>query len=141
MKNRGFTLLELLVVISIIGILVAIATVSFTTAQRQGRDSRRRQDIKALQNAFEQYNAKNTGLYNVDCVAMTTDYLQGSNPTDPTSGDAYTTSATCTVDSYCICAELETENTGNADVNTDPQNVCEYDDSGDEGLWCASNLQ
>lgn len=56
-KIFGFTLLELLVVISIIGILVAIGAASFSVAQRQGRNARRRGDMKAFQNCMEQQRA------------------------------------------------------------------------------------
>lgn len=51
----GFTLLEMLVVLGIIGVIMAIATSSFSTAQKKARDSRRRSDLKAIQNAVEQY--------------------------------------------------------------------------------------
>ena len=53
--KRGFTLIELLVVIIIISILVAIATVSYTNAQRKGRDSKRKADLKAVQQSLEVY--------------------------------------------------------------------------------------
>lgn len=139
MKTKGFTLLELLVVISIIGILVAIATVSFTTAQKQGRDSRRRGDIKAIQNAFEQYNAENAGAYADDCSTMLTGNLQGPVPTDPKTGGSYLTTATCSsvTGSYCLCALMEITGAGNSDSDC----PATYASSGDELYWCATNLQ
>lgn len=62
-KYSGFTLIELLVVISIIGILAALAMVSFTSSQRQARDSARKSDIKQYQNSLESYANQNNGLY------------------------------------------------------------------------------
>ena len=59
-RKNGFSLLELLVVISIIGILIAISAVGFTTAQKRGRDARRRGDLKAWQDALEQTYAEHT---------------------------------------------------------------------------------
>ncbi len=53
--KRGFTLLELLVVIGIIGLLVGLGAVSFSTAQKKARDAKRRGDVQAHKNAFEQY--------------------------------------------------------------------------------------
>lgn len=58
-KARGFTLIELLVVISIIGILIATATVSYSKAQQKGRDARRKMDLKAIQQALDQYLGAN----------------------------------------------------------------------------------
>ncbi len=51
--KRGFTLIELLVVIAIIGILAAFVVASFTSAQKRGRDSRRKSDLNALSKALE----------------------------------------------------------------------------------------
>lgn len=61
--HKGFTLVELLVVISVIGILASIVLVSFTSSQRQARDTQRRSDIKQYQLALENYANKNNGLY------------------------------------------------------------------------------
>lgn len=61
--KSGFTLIELLVVISIIGILAALATVSFTSTQKQARDTQRKSDIKMYQTALETYANNNGGLY------------------------------------------------------------------------------
>jgi len=64
MKNKkGFTLIELLVVISIIGILAALATISFTSSQKQARDTKRKSDLRWYQNAVELYANKNDGYY------------------------------------------------------------------------------
>jgi prepilin-type N-terminal cleavage/methylation domain-containing protein len=60
---RGFTLVELLVVIAIIGILASIALVSFTSSQKQARDTQRKSDIKQYQLSLENYANKGNGLY------------------------------------------------------------------------------
>lgn len=56
-KSRGFTLVELLVSISIIAILSAIGMVVYSRVIREGRDSRRQSDLRAIQSALEQYFA------------------------------------------------------------------------------------
>ena len=61
--QKAFTLIELLVVISIIGILAALAVVSFTSTQKQARDTERKSDLKQYQNSLEVYANKNNGLY------------------------------------------------------------------------------
>ena len=53
--KHAFTLIELLVTISIIGILMAAGTVYFTNAQQKGRDSKRKADLKSIQQALELY--------------------------------------------------------------------------------------
>jgi prepilin-type N-terminal cleavage/methylation domain-containing protein len=107
--SPGFTLLELLVVVSIIGILIAIATTAFSTAQKKSRDAKRQGDIKSMQSAFEQFVAQNSGSYGASCTAMTTlngtPILPGGLPTDPKTGTTYSCNSDST--SYCACALLE----------------------------------
>jgi len=56
----AFTLVELLVVITIIVILSGVGMVIFTRVQKKGRDAQRRADLRKLQEAVEQYYADNS---------------------------------------------------------------------------------
>jgi len=133
-KNRaksGFTLLELLVVVSIIGLLLAMGTVAFATAQQRGRDSRRRADIQQMQKGFEQYYADN-GAYGACAIMDDSTYFPGGLPTDPRPGDSY--SCTGSAATYCACALLEDIGSGNASDTS-----CTFASGGN--YTCVSNLQ
>lgn len=54
-KKRGFTLVELLVVISIMSILTIISVASFVNAQTKARDSQRKSDLDGLSKALMMY--------------------------------------------------------------------------------------
>src|SRR5579859_6527095 len=55
MQKKGFTLIELMVVIAIIGLLAAVISVSLISARAKGRDAKRISDIKSIQLALETY--------------------------------------------------------------------------------------
>lgn len=146
--KKGFTLMELLIVIAIIGILVSVSTVSYSSAQKKGRDARRHTDLKAIQNAWEQYYADNSASYPSDpgCayaaipvpgVNIGPTYLPGGLPTDPksTAATPIAYQAKCTSTTYCFCANLEGETNSKTDCN-DATAVSPY-----LGLDCARNLQ
>lgn len=54
-KLLGYTLIELLIVIAIIGILTTILTTNLSAARARGRDNRRKQDLVQIQQALRLY--------------------------------------------------------------------------------------
>ncbi len=135
-KQRGFTLLELLVVIGIIALLVSFAAVSYNAAQVRTRDARRKADLNAMKNALEQYYAANSSAYPDVCSDADT-YLSAGWPNDP-GATTYNDDDTgaCTTTTYCICAQLETGVGGNS-TNA----VCNWSSSGDRPYFCVGNQQ
>ncbi|MBU1326651.1 prepilin-type N-terminal cleavage/methylation domain-containing protein [Patescibacteria group bacterium] len=53
--KKGFTLIELMVVIVIMGILVMIGISTFISSQKRGRDSRRKSDVTNIALVLETY--------------------------------------------------------------------------------------
>ena len=138
LKVRGFTLLELLVVISLIGLLVSIGAVSYTSAQKKSRDSRRKGDLKAIQNGFEQYYSENDASYPKTAAEAAT-AIVGGLPVDPKNSGTYVyTIQYDDVDgtAYCACGLLESD-AGNATA-VPVSTACSY---GTGDYFCASNLQ
>ena len=80
-KRTGFTLVELLVVISLIGILsaVAIAVINPAAMMGKSRDARRKSDLKTLQGAIEMYYSQNRSYPANDSIPF------------PTVGNGYNT--------------------------------------------------
>jgi prepilin-type N-terminal cleavage/methylation domain-containing protein len=96
--KKGFTLIEMLVVISIIGILAALTLVSYSGAQKQTRDTQRRSDLNQFRNALENYAASNSGAYPIAAVGeagtmcaadLQPDGFISGCPADPIGGTDY----------------------------------------------------
>lgn len=142
-KNAGFTLIELLVVIAIIAVLSTIGLSAFTSAQQRARDARRRGDIKAVQDSFEQYyagvGANSYATGGGACDTMASSLQTGRMPVDPKNSGIYT--YTCTPTSatqYCVCAAMEVLGQGNSTNAT-----CNFTTPGAaaQGYQCVRNLQ
>lgn len=83
-KSRfGFTLVELMVVISIIGILSAIVYASFGTSRKIARDDIRKTDLKNLQVAIELYKAQNGQYPASGCSTANNKYAGPGVSSDP----------------------------------------------------------
>ncbi|MFZ1483787.1 MAG: type II secretion system protein [Candidatus Saccharimonadales bacterium] len=82
-KNKGFTIVELLIVIVVIGILATLVIVTFTGIQQKGRNAQRQTDINALNGHVEAYYAQ-TGYYptvdNVNDLDFRRDNMKGLDP-------------------------------------------------------------
>lgn len=61
--QKGFTLIEIVVAISIIAILTIAALTGVGAAQKQGRDSVRRSHLDVYRGALESYAGMNNSLY------------------------------------------------------------------------------
>lgn len=59
-KQTGFTIVELLIVIVVIGILAAITIVAYNGIQQRAKDAQMFSDLKNAATKFEIYNADNS---------------------------------------------------------------------------------
>lgn len=57
--QKGFTIVELLIVIVVIGILAALVITTYNGIQQKGRNTERTTDLKAIQGQLEAYYAQN----------------------------------------------------------------------------------
>ncbi len=78
-KSLGFTLIEVLVVIAIIGILSSVVIASMNSARRKAKDAQRVGDMTAVKKALELYYTDN-GQYPTSSWASQCQYWGGGSP-------------------------------------------------------------
>jgi len=59
-QRSGFTIIEVLIIVGIIGIIAALVTISITNSRARSRDAKRVADIRQWQTALDLYYANNT---------------------------------------------------------------------------------
>ncbi len=109
-KNKqnlsGFTLVEIMISIAIVGILSVIGVVSYNSAQKSNRDQARVRDLQIIKQALELYR-NDYGTYPVDATTALPPpngkYLVAW-PTDPV-GQSYFYKKTPT--GFVVCATRE----------------------------------
>ncbi len=82
-NSKGFTLIELMIVVVIIGILAAIAIPNFISMQDRAREGSVKSNMHTVQLAVEDFAVQNDGTYP---VAANTAAVEGNCP-----GDAWPT--------------------------------------------------
>lgn len=122
-NKKGFTLVELMIVITVIAILATIAVVSFTRVQKQARDTKRKAEIKSLQTALQAYfTEKNTYPVKTSATSasagltgLTPSYIS-SLPAAPQGTTGTNTAYMYVSDSdgykYALCVDLESAQGG-----------------------------
>jgi len=90
-REKGFTLIEIVLVLAIAGLLLVIVFLAVSGAQKSRRDSQRKGDLSRLGAQLESYASNNAGAYPAGSLqaATFTPYVP-SNFNDPTTGSAYT---------------------------------------------------
>lgn len=107
--RKGFTLVELLVAISIIAILTAILLPNFMGAREKARDAQKIQDLNAVKNALRMYYNDNqiypAGSACTTCLtsSLEADYMPGI------AGVGYTYTQTNSGDGFQLCIPVEAE--------------------------------
>ena len=90
-QQKGFTLIELMIVIAIIAILAAILVPNFIRARAQGQLTACKSNLKNVGTALEMYSTDWAGKYpaTASLAILTPDYLK-TIPTCPAAGtDTY----------------------------------------------------
>jgi len=134
--KKSFTLIEILVVATIIALLAAGASVSYLQLNKQSRDAKRKADLEQVRGALEMYRSNSTdGKYpagnwnNLSVLTGSPKYIQSlpADPKNPTYIYYYNSSDGL---DYTLAAQLETTSGcnsppgGNSCGTGNPCNYC-----------------
>ena len=87
--RRGFTLIEMLVVLAVIGVLLSIVAPSYLGHVDRARDLALRQDLKTVRDSIDKFHA-DRGRDPVDLAELVTANYLRELPVDPVTDSAST---------------------------------------------------
>lgn len=113
---KGFTLIEIMIVIVLIGIIMMISMGAFMSSRKSARDGKRKADLEAVRSAVEMYRSDlNSYPANAEVIfgGQLTDPVDVNKvymhlvPQDPLNSSGRTYTYVRTLNSYLLCAYLE----------------------------------
>src|SRR3989344_2808556 len=120
--NSGFTLIELILVIAIIGVMAGFIVIQFNNPRALAKDNQRKSDIAQYALLIEDYANRNNGRYPVvtgtsvpiqnlcNALGISKCYADPDYPSTHQWGHNYTSDASGT--KYVLVAHLEKANEG-----------------------------
>ena len=83
--NKGFTIIEVVLVLAIAGLIFLMVFIALPALQRGQRDSQREQDLSLVQTAISKYQSNNRNQLPTNWTTFTSGYLSvgGDEFVDP----------------------------------------------------------
>ena len=135
-KNKGFSLIEMLVVISLVGILMTISLIAFSQVKKNARDNKRKADLEQIRSSLEIYRTDcktypqtlsfggNLTGAETNCLGEEYLALVPNDPLSPTYAYSYLRSS---ANNYFLCAYLETGSASSTACQSGCVAACNYE--------------
>jgi general secretion pathway protein G len=104
-RTRGFTLIELVVVMAIIGLLLTVALPRYMHSIDRGKEQVRQQNVAVMRDAIDKYYGDN-GQYPETLDELVAKHYLRAIPVDPVNGD----------DKWAVIASPDETRTGVYDI-------------------------
>ena len=88
-RVRGFTLIEMLIVMTLIVVLASVGLIAYQTSVRRGREAVLKEDLYRMRDAIDQYYA-DKGKYPTDLNELVSSNYVRRVPVDPMTNSAET---------------------------------------------------
>ncbi|MCG8430419.1 MAG: prepilin-type N-terminal cleavage/methylation domain-containing protein [Candidatus Omnitrophica bacterium] len=132
--RKGFSLLEILIVVAIIAILTGAAVPYLGAMRQESRIARAKGELRALQSAVESFYVHHNNTYPSNAQfpggleTATPNIIGGDAPQDPfNTGNEYGYDRGGTSEQYYVIYSVGTNSTGSAEINDASNTVSEVD--------------